>query len=355
MKILIITELLSPYRIPFWETLALNLDIELTVAHTESKYLNEKTGVFNQIIYNKRSFSGLFFTKTKSLINHSKEYDLIICMFNIRFLNIYHLLLLNKTPVVLWGIGLSSDNGFGKKNFLFDRIRIFCAKKAASLIFYSDLPFTFYIKNGLIRDKLFIAQNTIKWQATPDFERERDSFLFIGSLYQTKRIDLLIEAINILRAKVHQPIKLIIVGNGDQKSNLMRLVSELNLEEIVFFKGSINDENELQRLYDQSILCISPGQAGLTILQSMAAGVAFVTSSDAITGGEISSIENGKTGITYDGKMNTLIDIMEDALTDKSKYIQIGKNARRKYEKNFKIENMVENFKNCIHYALRNK
>ena len=86
----------------------------------------------------------------------------------------------------------------------------------------------------------------------------------------------------------------------------------------------------------------------------MAAGVTFVTSKDAITGGEIDTIENGVNGIVYDGSLSTLYEIMKDSLINPSKYIEMGKAARLKYETEFTLDTMVNNFMKCLEYAIEN-
>jgi glycosyltransferase involved in cell wall biosynthesis len=354
MKVIIITEFLSHYRIPFYNHLSKFGRVELTVAHTEIGQIN-RIYEFQQLCYEKSTFRNLFFYASNSeLYKKVKESDVIICMFNLRFLDLYKCLYVINKPVVLWGIGLSSNDGLGKKNLIFDYLRVLAAKRAKALILYSKIPFSFYLKNNINNEKLFCANNTILWTPIPDFSNIKVNFIFIGTLYKKKRVDLLIKSVKQLHGEGFQSANLIIVGNGEEKGKLENLVLEIGLDKSVFFLGEINNEVDLQAIYNKALLCISPGQAGLTVLQSMAAGVTFVTSKDAITGGEIDTIENGVNGIVYDGSLSTLYEIMKDSLINPSKYIEMGKAARLKYETEFTLDTMVNNFMKCLEYAIEN-
>lgn len=351
-RVIIITEYLSNYRIPFFNKLAISGSIDLTVAHTEKAHL-KNVYEFKQLIYNKSKIFNLVFFATKTkLYKEIVNFEVIVCMFNLRFLDMYKILYISNKPVILWGIGLSSDNGFGKKNFIYDFFRKLCAKKAKGLIFYSKIPFEFYLQNGISQNKIFSINNSISWSKTPDYSYKKESFLFIGTLYKRKRVDILINALEELHQNGFKNTELIIVGKGEEMEVLKLLAKEKELEKSIHFKGEISDEGLLQEYYNKSILCLSPGQAGLTVLQSMAAGVVFVTSHNAITGGEISFIENNVTGVLYNGDQTTLFEIMRDSIVNTEKYIEMGKMARVKYEQHYSIDNMVINFQKCLNYVI---
>ena len=93
--------------------------------------------------------------------------------------------------------------------------------------------------------------------------------------------------------------KLMIVGSGSEEHTLKLKVCEYGLEDQIQFLGAIYKESELAKLFTESIICISPNQAGLSVLKSMGYGVPYVTHKDAITGGEILNIKNGENGIVY--------------------------------------------------------
>ncbi|HLX38110.1 MAG TPA: glycosyltransferase, partial [Candidatus Binataceae bacterium] len=95
-----------------------------------------------------------------------------------------------------------------------------------------------------------------------------DPLLFVGNLWQHKRIDLIIKAL----AQLPQ-VKLRIVGEGPEKSNLRRLARSLGLEGRVTFYGSV-DQNTLRDIYQRSSACVYTPQRepfGMVPLEAAAA------------------------------------------------------------------------------------
>ena len=145
-----------------------------------------------------------------------------------------------------------------------------------------------------------------------------------------------------------------IIGDGAEKNEIERMIHERNLDNRVILHGAIYDENELSEYFSKSLLCISPYQAGLSVPKSMGYGVTFVTRKDAITGGELYHITNGVNGILYEHD-SSLPALLEDAIMNKDKYIQIGNNACDYYNNNATIEIMVRNIQDALEYALKHK
>lgn len=116
--------------------------------------------------------------------------------------------------------------------------------------------------------------------------------------------------------------------------------------------GAIYDAKELEPYFRQSFACISPGQAGLTVLTSMGYGTPFITKDGAITGGEIFNIKNDENGIIYDQEKD-LTNIIIDIHKNCQKYITMGINARKFYMSNRRPDQMVEGLVAAINYSLK--
>ena len=149
-------------------------------------------------------------------------------------------------------------------------------------------------------------------------------------------------------------LPLIIIGDGEEFNNIKTWITDHNLEENIHLKGAIFDTNELEQYFRQAYACISPGQAGLSVLTSMGNGTPFITKRSAITGGEIFNIKNKVNGITY-LEDNELVDILLDINSNKKKYIKMGKNARSFYLNERMPEKMIARLILAIEYALNNK
>ena len=115
--------------------------------------------------------------------------------------------------------------------------------------------------------------------------------------------------------------------------------------------GAIYDFKKLEPYFRQSFACISPGQAGLTVLTSMGYGTPFITKVGAITGGEIFNIKNNENGIIYDQE-NDLTNIIIDIHKNRQKYITMGINARKFYMTNRRPDQMVVGLTEAIKYSI---
>jgi len=109
----------------------------------------------------------------------------------------------------------------------------------------------------------------------------------------------------------------------------------------------------LEKHFRESYACISPGQAGLSVLTSMGYGTPYITKKDAITGGEIFNIKNNKNGVLYSNS-NDLADILKDIEQDSIKYIKMGENAREYYKLYRQPKQMIQAFIDACNYVLNN-
>src|SRR5690606_30756171 len=148
------------------------------------------------------------------------------------------------------------------------------------------------------RQKIFVAQNTIWSPIKQPQNLKGEYFLFVGSLHKRKNIEELLKALAILKAEgINIPLK--IVGEGIHRPVLENLATTLNLPEVEFLCAKTGPS--LAEYFSKAIATVSPGQAGLSVLESMAHGVPFITKQDAITGGERLNILNNYNGFLYEG------------------------------------------------------
>ncbi|UJH67023.1 glycosyltransferase [Allomuricauda sp. SCSIO 65647] len=254
--------------------------------------------------------------------------------------------------VIFWGIGVraSYKTNYGEKT-IWDKVRFYFMRKSDAVLFYSSDPIKRYLDEGFEREKLFVANNTV--EVLPIQNLERKNLLFIGTLYQQKKIYVLLE--NYLTAyKENSKIpQLDIIGDGDEYDNILGWVKENGLANKIFLRGKIFDEKKLSHYFSQALACISPGQAGLSVLKSMGYGVPFITSESAITGGEIFNIENDASGILYENH-DQLKEIILETVHNKAKYIEMGNRAKEHYHQYRRPKHMVRGMSEAIEYVLGN-
>jgi len=236
--------------------------------------------------------------------------------------------------VYLWGLGLGN-------NKLVNKIRYYLAKKSLGVITYMPFGQQFEDKNaGYIVNSIF---NTPKY-----LWENSNKLLFIGSLKKRKRLDLLFHALKLAKEDGYEFI-LEIIGDGPEKSNLIALSIELNINNNVNFHGHISKAITKHEIIKGCSLSISLGQAGLSILESMSFGLPFLTAKSAISGGEIENIIDNYNGyLLEDYKNPTLIAFKLIQIKNDNSLEHISRNAFNYYSNFANGELMVTRFKKIV-------
>lgn len=81
--------------------------------------------------------------------------------------------------------------------------------------------------------------------------------LYVGSLEPRKRVEDIIEAIEIL-SRIHNDYSLTIVGSGIMYEYLLKLVEDKKLKDRVKFVGQINDKERLKNIYLEHDILVLP-------------------------------------------------------------------------------------------------
>ena len=126
---------------------------------------------------------------------------------------------------------------------------------------------------------------------------------FMGSFYHYEGLDLLVEAMPSLIER-HSNIRLLIVGGGAEKDNLMQQISALGLADHIKLVDRI-PHDEIPSAYAATDICVYPRRqmrltetvTPLKPLEAMAMRRPVVASN---IGGHRELIENGKTGLLFE-------------------------------------------------------
>ena len=351
-RVLLIQKYIPHYRIKVFEELSKKVD--LSIIYSEESIQGNKD--YSNLNIRKIKLFKLpkigYFHK-KSLKKIAKDYDVVIVPIDSSLKSVEMLRKTKKRSfkIISWGIGVLADrNNQYDSNASKDKEFVRNINNSDAAVFYSSYPVEKYSKLGVSRKKMFVANNTVYIKERPISLTDKNSIVFLGSLYKVKKVDLLVENYyEALKENRFIP-NLIIIGDGEMKDQLNNMIDELNIKDKVKLAGEITDDNELFGYFQNAIACFSPNQAGLSVLQSMAYGVPFITLKDAITGGELFNISNGRNGILL-SSIEQIKDIILDLTINKNKYIDMGKNAYEFYWKERKISDMVKGFIDAIEYV----
>lgn len=346
-RVLLIQERIPEYRIHIFNLIAKECD--LTVIYSDGK--KPKDCEFACIYV---PLVRLHFKVHKAnLYRLASKFDVVICTedFSMLYSRLFSLLP-RRFKLIYWGIGVSA--GYNERYDSNQQIAKICceyAKRADAMLFYSDYPVKKYSAMGITPKKLFVANNTV-YVKMSESASEKKIVLFIGSLYKQKKIDKLLEAYKNAVIKNPHVLKLVIIGDGDERDTIIKYIRDNNLISKIQLTGHISDEEVLENYFKQSLLCISPDQAGLSVLKSMGYGVPFVTYKDAITGGERFNIHHGIDGILLDDYAQ-IEDVILDASSNKEKYVEMGNAAKAFYFNNRLPEMMAQGFFDAINYVTK--
>lgn len=115
--------------------------------------------------------------------------------------------------------------------------------------------------------------------------------IFVGSLYEEKRLDLLVEAAQVIHDEVPN-FRLAVVGDGPMRGWLQQAASSRPwLHCAGVQKGQAKAE-----LLAASDLMLNPGLVGLGILDSFAAGLPMITTDCGLHSPEIAYLDDGING-----------------------------------------------------------
>ena len=189
-RVLIIQQLIPAYRVPIFNLLTEQFD--LTVAYESGTVpANAAFSVKPVKTFHIPRVGKVYRGGLRRL---TAGYDVVINSYDTPAYAIGRLGRLKKKRfgLVHWGIGVSAsysspyDAPDADRSF-YERI----LRESDACLFYSDYPVKKYAAAGWPREKLFVAPNTVLI-ARDETPRERNTLLFLGSLYPQKGFDELL-------------------------------------------------------------------------------------------------------------------------------------------------------------------
>ena len=154
------------------------------------------------------------------------------------------------------------------------------------------------------------------------------TILWEGRMIRLKRADLLIKAAAMLKGKGYD-LRVKLIGDGDEKDNLQKLASKLNLTDTVTFEGFLKPDEARERMSRAQIYVCTSNHLegwGSVIYESLNAGCAVVSSH--LCGATPWLVKDGQTGLVYrSGSAVSLADKLEKLINDETLRHDLGKRA----------------------------
>ena len=382
LKIMILHNTITPYRLPIFEELSKKYDLDVCFCKAKTndrlwstslenytfKYKTLPSLNIGPLVFNFSLLKELFKNKSDCFIIAENPENAI------SILAVFVVAKINKSKIILWSerigdeaytlIQLKTSGNF-LKNKLYNLIKVGYKIYRKYLYFKSDLlvPFSsaaenYLRKEGVLKEKikrsLQIMPESILVKPTtisklPEFKNKK-IILSLGYLIKGKGVDNLIKAFNQLNSS---DTVLLIAGAGDQEENLKNLAKKnVDIKFIGYVEGK-----EKAKYFSMADFFVFPTHNdawGLVINEALYYGLPVISTDKA---GAIELIENGKNGfIIPDNDIDALVKSMKKLLDDPKLFAKMKENVIRTPKSRIvDVNTVVRTFDEAINMILNHQ
>jgi len=190
-------------------------------------------------------------------------------------------------------------------------------------------------------------------------QKEYINLITVGRLAPFKNIDKIILSLIELQSIDSNLYKLTIVGDGPQRKNLEKLVSENRLTEFVTFTGQLEKE-ELKKYYLEADIYIqASGYEGLphTLLEAISHNLSIISTPIGGTNEILENNTNGWTVDLVDGKYPSekeiatkILYLQENQEEDKDKKNKASLLLKKQFNKESNFQEYIKTIENLMSY-----
>ena len=260
--------------------------------------------------------------------------------------------------VYLWSHGAYGDER-GIKKWL----TVWKMKRATGSLLYGNYAKKVLTGWGVPEDKLHVFYNSLAYDEEMEvrktlapstfyqdhFHNSLRNLVFIGRLIAAKKLDMIIRAMLLLRAKGIE-VNMTYVGDGPKKAELEALAKESGLQANVWFYGPCYDEKQIAQIIYNADLCVSPGDVGLTAIHAMTFGTPVISHDNFCHQmPEFEAIEERKTGFFFkENNVEGLTNSIQSWLTNGQNREQIRQNCYDVIDNKYNPHRQIEKIRDLI-------
>jgi glycosyltransferase involved in cell wall biosynthesis len=324
------------------------IDVDLVLAQKEGPYLKDVSDKVDIVdLKSRRVLFSLFplikyLRKEKpsvvlSTLNHANIIILIAKIFSfskakiiIRIPNYFSISAENKIKILAKIFYKRADKIIAiSKGIKGDLISTLKIKENKIKVIYNPI----FKKNIIQKSK---EKNVHSWLK----EKNIPIILGVGRLTEQKDFSTLIRAFYKLRKK--REVKLIILGEGEKRKELEKLIKELKLENDVSMPGFVNNPYSYMKKADVFVLSSGWEGFGNVIVEAMTCGTSIVSTNCLSGPSEI--LSNGKYGkLVPVGNINKLTEAIEETLDN-----PIDKKILQKRAMDFSVGKITDEYLKVI-------
>lgn len=262
-----------------------------------------------------------------------QDFDLVVCdvnklpFFTIKFI---------RKPLVgkihhLFGKSIFIEASFPIALYVYVMEEFF-VRWVRNIPFIVDSPSTVedMVAKGFPRKNMHLIFNAVnheKFRVIESIPKENEPLVgYLGRMKRYKSVDHLLFAFKKI-AEIIPAAKLVLVGDGDDRPRLEKIVHELELSNKVQFTGFVSDEEKAQWLNRFWVMVNTSSKEGwgLTVVEANACGTPVIA---ADSPGLRDAVRSGESGVLYKyGDIGELARAIERVLTDSNYRESLRKGA----------------------------
>lgn len=370
IRLIILHNYPSPYRLPLFQKLSKIYDLEVWFLQDpksdERLWLNSINSNYTfKYKFIKSKTLNIFsksFVLNKNLIKKLYNYNYDICISSDNFPIITSLFIsffiskLNKKKIIIWSPIYKNENVISKfivVNFIYKIVysiyRRIIYPKSDFIFTYSNWGENFIKKNYNSNVKklpqVYPSELLFESLNKEKIKLKNKIILYVGYLNPRKNLDFLI---NNFKSSPYMDWKLIIIGDGPSRSNLEKLSSS---DPRIYFTGNLEGEEKYSYIRKSKVLVLLSNKDswGLTVNEAMSFGLPVIVSENV----EAKEMINNNGFIIKHNSSNELMKSLTKILND-DKLFKYFSNNSLKNIKIYSIDNFINIFQSGIKFVMNN-
>jgi len=372
IKVLLLHNIIAPYRLPLFQELAKKLDLEVKFCKSGRKDRLWKPSLVNYSfkyeVLKSISIGPFVINYTlpfKLLLNRYQVYIVALTLRDIfSVLTVLFTAKLLGRPFVVWSGFIESsyakyiidpkykDNKLGRiMDIFFGMLIRFICRNSDCFIAYGNKAKEFLIRHGAPQDKIFIGTQVISGDTTTRVTcsksetefKDKKIILYLGYFNKRKGINYLINAFKRIQ---HEDAILILAGAGEEEENLKLLAKG---EENIYFTGYVEgkDKHKYYSIADIFVLPSLHDPWAFVINEAMHFGLPIITTKEVGS----SELINGNGFVVKAGDEEELKSAIEELLSDDELRRKMGAKSKEIIKK-YNLNYAVNAFLNAVNYAM---